>query len=254
MDSDFTMIFLVLETLLVIAIISYFYLSRKSVKTDNDKGKHNHTQDMPSVSQAFNLIRNRRTITPKDYKPGGKISDEDMRTILEAANWAPTHNKTQPWRYVVLSGPEAIRRYLDFLSEWYADRSDSLPEEALSKFRSKYESVSVTWPAKVCHAALIVMRRQALPDKRMPEWEEMCATACSVQNMHLMATAMRLGAFWSSHTWCKDARDSDEMKDYLNMDLEDKLLGAFVFGEIEESQKFKSTRRPILDSVEFRAD
>ena len=55
----------------------------------------------------------------------------------------------------------------------------------------------------MCHAALIVMRRQAVPDKRMPEWEEMCATAASVQNMHLMAAGMGLGAFWSSHTWCK---------------------------------------------------
>ena len=43
-------------------------------------------------------------MTPKDYKSGGRISEEDMNMILDAANWAPTHNKTQPWRYVMLSG------------------------------------------------------------------------------------------------------------------------------------------------------
>ena len=47
--------------------------------------------------------------------------------------------------------------------------------------RTKHERLSEFWPEKACHVALIVMRRQALPDKRMPEWEEMCATACSVQ-------------------------------------------------------------------------
>ena len=25
-----------------------------------------------------------------------------MEQLLEAANWAPTHGKTEPWRYVVL--------------------------------------------------------------------------------------------------------------------------------------------------------
>ena len=47
------------------------------------------------------------------------------------------------------SGPRAIQRYLEFLSEWYVERSDSLPEEALSKFRTKYDGVSVVWPDKV---------------------------------------------------------------------------------------------------------
>ena len=47
------------------------------------------------------------------------------------------------------SGPKAIQRYLQFLNDWYTERSDSLPEEALTKFRTKYEGVSVGWPDKV---------------------------------------------------------------------------------------------------------
>ena len=35
----------------------------------------------------------------------------------------------------------------------------------------------------------ICMRRQALPEKVMPEWEETCAVACAVQNLWLAATA-----------------------------------------------------------------
>ena len=58
------------------------------------------------------------------------------------------------------------------------------------------------------------MKRQAKPNKRLPEWEEICAVACAVQNMHLMATSMNhIGAFWSSHTWCKSARDSMEIRE-----------------------------------------
>ena len=42
------------------------------------------------------------------------------------------------------------------------------------------------------------------------------------------------------------------MQAYLSMGPEDKLLGAFVFGEVDASKQFKSARRPI--DVEFRTN
>ena len=76
------------------------------------------------------------------------------------------------------------------------------------------------------------MKRQAKPNKRLPEWEEICAVACAVQNMHLMATSMNhIGAFWSSHTWCKSARDSMEIREVsftsTTLDGVDKKLNFF---------------------------
>lgn len=35
-----------------------------------------------------------------------------MENMLEAANWAPTHGKTEPWRFVVL-GRAAQEELLD---------------------------------------------------------------------------------------------------------------------------------------------
>ncbi len=68
----------------------------------------------------------------------------------------------------------------------------------------------------------------------MPEWEEIFAVAMSVQNMHLMATAMGDGAgFWSSHTWCKRARDSREMRNFLNLSGEDRVFGAFLLIKVQ---------------------
>ena len=37
--------------------------------------------------------------------------------------------------------------------------------------------------------ALCMRRRPPPPAKEMPEWEEACAVACSVQNLWLTATA-----------------------------------------------------------------
>ena len=35
-----------------------------------------------------------------------------MNQLLEASNWAPTHGKTEPWRYVVI-GQEHMQEMLD---------------------------------------------------------------------------------------------------------------------------------------------
>ena len=57
------------------------------------------------MNAAFKIItetiRNRRSISPQFYK-AGKIPDELLMSILESARWAPTHKKTQPWRFVVI--------------------------------------------------------------------------------------------------------------------------------------------------------
>ena len=92
---------------------------------------------------------------------------------------------------------------------------------------------------------------------RLPEWEEICAVAMSVQNMHLMTTALdHVGAFWSSHTWCKAARDSMELrKEYfgdLLPDSEDRVFGALVLGKYPEGKKYRSTRTEMSTKVVFR--
>ena len=49
-----------------------------------------------------NLIRNRRSVFPDQYNDR-PIARETLERLLEAANWAPTHKKTEPWRFRVPS-------------------------------------------------------------------------------------------------------------------------------------------------------
>ena len=70
--------------------------------------------------------------------------------------------------------------------------------------------------------------------------------------MHLMATSLGIGGYWSSQGWCKEAWESPDVKEYLNISHEDKLIGAFTIGEVDPKTKMRSTRRPI--GVEFRSD
>ena len=78
----------------------------------------------------FDLIKERRSIFPPQFidKP---ISKETIEKILEAANWAPTHKKTEPWRFKVLMG-EKKQELGAFLSNIYQE-VDANPKQMTIK-------------------------------------------------------------------------------------------------------------------------
>lgn len=45
-------------------------------------------------------MKKRRSITPKDFNKE-EIDDEEINSLIECANTAPTHGKNEPWRFVV---------------------------------------------------------------------------------------------------------------------------------------------------------
>lgn len=63
--------------------------------------KQQAQQQLPDGKQVSELIAKRRSIFPRDFT-GEAVPREVIEQMLEAANWAPTHKKTQPWRFVVL--------------------------------------------------------------------------------------------------------------------------------------------------------
>ena len=249
MSQDPSVLWTVVAGLAVVLLLLVRALRKKTAEASGGAG------GMPTPLQTLTLIRNRRSVNPKDYldAEGNPVTLNELHTMLEAANWAPTHQKTEPWRYVVMSGQDAIIKYLAFLDDWYTERSHLLPEDTVQKFRAKLEDILAKWPTRVSHLVLLVMKRQAKKDKLLPEWEEICATAMAVENFHLQATAMDIGVFWSSHTWCKDARDSPEMTEHFGFEAEDRIFGALTVGRYSPDAKFTSVRGSIDHKVQYRA-
>ena len=77
--------------------------------------------------------------------------------MLEAGNWAPTHQKTEPWRYIVFSGSESIMTYLDYLDDYY-NNCEELSETEAAKFRNKMSGARNTW---VTNASAVIVIGQA---------------------------------------------------------------------------------------------
>jgi nitroreductase len=187
------------------------------------------------------IIQNRRTIKPP-MMSNKAVAEDDLRAILENANWAPTHGLTEPWRFNIYRGA-ARAKLAEALGSLY-DRV--VPED--QKKPGKAEKIR-EMPLRAPVVMLIWMKRQEI--KKINELEEVEAVACAVQNMHLTATALGLGSFWSTPPFIY----APEMNEWLGIGVEDRCLGVLYLGHLAESASWPRGRRgPIEDKIEWIDD
>jgi nitroreductase len=86
----------------------------------------NTPASLPTPDLLYNIIKARRSIYPK-HMTGGTVSKHDITALLEAANWAPTHGKTEPWRFVVL-GQQGMQAMQDVTEEVYKLKLAAQPD------------------------------------------------------------------------------------------------------------------------------
>ena len=186
------------------------------------------------MKEISKIIRKRRSIQPALYtdKP---IERAVIEEILENANWAPNHRKTEPWRFKVFQG-DALQRLSDYLGDWYEKHT---PEAKYSEIKLKK-----TRQKPLQSSCVIAICMQRSPDAKPPEWEEISAVACAVQNMWLTCTDYGIGSYWSSPSSITTADD------FLGLKEGERCLGLFYMGYAKEVV-LTSTRRPIADKVEW---
>jgi nitroreductase len=188
-----------------------------------------------SVEIALNadrLIRARRSIYPRAYNDE-IISDEEIWHVLENANWAPNHKKTEPWRFRVLRG-KALVRLGNFLADVYKRKT---PAELFSDV--KFNKMRTKTTRASCIIAIYMYRD---PEKRLPEWEEIAAVSAAVQNMWLTCTAMGIGAYWSSPSAFINS------KDFIEVQAGERCLGLFYMGKCDEVGQ-PGNRGPVKDKI-----
>ncbi|POM67028.1 Hypothetical protein PHPALM_17029 [Phytophthora palmivora] len=187
---------------------------------------------------AEELIAERRSIFPPDFDGERLVPREVLNKMLVSANWAPTHGKTEPWRFVVFESPEKRLEVGQLMADWYKNNFS-----ADQFLESQYERI-IYYNTVSSYLIAICMKRQK--SGKIPEWEEMCSVACAVQNMHLVATAHGVGAYWGS----SPITMAPEITNLLNLGEDDKCLGFFYVGVPKEDAKIpKGVRKPIEDKV-----
>lgn len=177
------------------------------------------------------IISSRRAVYPAQYN-SDPISKEEIQAILEAANWAPTHRRTEPWRFKVLQG-DAKKKLAGFLAKTYKEKGENFSEVKYRKYQEN--------PLKATCIIAICMQRD--PSESIPEWEEIASTAMAVQNMWLMASTMRIGSYWGSPGVIK------YMNEFFEMEDGERCLGFFYMGKYNGELPEGHRKTPISEKT-----
>lgn len=178
------------------------------------------------------VINHRRAIFPPSYTSQA-IPKELLTELLDCANAAPTHKLTQPWRFVVFR-EQGLERLADQLAALYKDHTT--PAQFLQK---KLESTR----DKVLRSGAVVAIVASYSGV-VPQWEELAATACAVQNLWLAASAAGIGGYWSSPGTIK------HIGDFLDLEDNQACLGFFYMG-YHEAPPRKANRGPVAEIVRW---
>jgi nitroreductase len=184
-----------------------------------------------------NIIRTRRTLKP-DKMNGRIIPDDTIVELVSNADWAPTHARTEPWRFIVI-GPERVKAFALRHANLYEQHTDpaSFTPEKFNKLVSLGENVS--------HIIIAWMKR--VPTKKIPVIEEISATAAAIQNLLLSATSNGIVSFWST----SGLTHHQAMKDEFKLGEEDLVLGIIYLGYSDEPFKEGNRMIPLSEKIEW---
>lgn len=150
---------------------------------------------------------------------GKKIPDEQITSLLELADWAPTHGLTEPWRFVVYADPT---KFCSFHAEMYKSETNAADFNEAVYNNLKHQG------DKASHVIIAVMKRGTLP--KIPAFEELAATACAVQNLLLGATALNMASYWGTGGMAL----KPVMQQFLELSVEDQVTGILYLGYTDE--------------------
>jgi len=188
------------------------------------------------INQLNKLIQTRVSTFPKQYDAGKHVDDAIVNQMLENANRAPTHKLTEPWRFTVFTG-KGLTTFAGLQASVYKNAAGN-------NFKEDNYQKLLTTPLLASHVISIGMKRHA--DKNIPEFEEIAAVACAVQNMYLTAAAYNIGCYWTTG----GVTSNEAAKPFFDLDTDDKLMGFFYVGVIATPSPL-SNRTPITDKVKW---
>ncbi|MGD6965754.1 nitroreductase family protein [Rossellomorea vietnamensis] len=162
-------------------------------------------------------IRSRRSMGLVKDEP---VPEEVIHQLPEAGSWAPSHFRTEPWRFFVLTGEG--RKPLGSVLVEIAKESMDDPSSETS--RKKLEKTLV----KPYRAPLVitVAVEPSADNSKVIDIEEYGAVYAAIQNMLLAAHGLGLGGFWRTGQPAYHRK----MKELFGLSEKGEVLGFLYFG------------------------
>lgn len=168
----------------------------------------------------MDVIKGRRSI--RRFKRGEKVSEEDLRKILEAATYAPSAGNRQPWEFIIVENE---------------DTKNKLAEAAYNQ----------TW---ITEAPIIIVvcaneeRSASRYGERGRTLYCIQDTAAAIQNMLLMAHSLGYGTCWVG------AFNENEVRRILNIPIGVRPVAIIPIGKPDEKPTMPP-RIPIQKLIHY---
>jgi nitroreductase len=163
-------------------------------------------------------IKNRKSVFPQFFTDQ-PVDEDAIKALLEAANMAPSHKKTEPWRFRVYTGAGRAKLSQTVKEVYEAARAPEVRNPKVApKFAKKFDQAPVV---------IAVFLHRDL-EECVPEWEEVAAVACAVENMWVSLDQYDLGGYWSSPGFLCDGYGQ-----WPDAADNERCLGIFYLGHYE---------------------
>jgi nitroreductase len=196
---------------------------------DHPTMPNNQTQTLLDIIQA------RRSYPLKDVSPE-PIGLDDVRLMLEAANWSPTHGMTEPWRFCVFAGESRATLGLRFAEAYRLITPQDKFDPAGEKTQRERPFAAPVW------ISLGMLRTGA---DKMPEWEDVSSVAIAAQHIQLVAHSLGYACKWTSG----DVVRHERVLDLVGLTPPSKLLGFLYLGKPANGVVPAARRSPIESKV-----
>ncbi len=184
-------------------------------------------------------IKSRRTTKPSDMN-GKKIDNTIIQQLLELANWAPTHARTEPWRFIVYEGDAKTTFCMDHAELMKANTD---PEKFTN---AKYQKI-IENGETASHIVLVYMKRTLT--HTIPAIEEIAAVSAAIQNILLGAQSLTIGALWSTGGMAHHP----SLKKYLELGEEDIVMGLLFLGYTDIPASAGKRNIPLEEKIVWKS-
>lgn len=186
------------------------------------------------MNTVLETILNRRSV--RSYKPQ-PIPADILKTIIEAANQAPSGMNTQPWRFVVVEDRDFKRKLVEIAvpnSKKYLEPLKDVNPARHASIMKRYEELED--PVYYSAPAIIFVIGSGTYAS------DSCPLACS--NLMLAALSFGLGSCWVKLGSL--VADNPEIASALELKKGEAIFGPILVGYPAELPKAPPKKEPVI--------
>ncbi|HEX7025966.1 MAG TPA: nitroreductase [Gammaproteobacteria bacterium] len=156
-----------------------------------------------------------RVSIPANLLEAPAPSDEDLKTMINAALTAPDHAGLRPWRFVIIRD-HALQRLGDIFREAVKLKQPDSSEAELESARQK-----------ALRSPMVITVVATVKDHpKVPQHEQILSAGAAAQNLQLAANALGYGSIWLTGPFAGD----EHVCRSLGLASTDRIVGFVYLG------------------------